>query len=80
MTQCTAKSKRSKERCLKWAIRGKVTCRVHGGTSCGPKTKEGRKRSCLAAFRHGKYTQKNLALHREVMALIRHSKNLLQHV
>jgi hypothetical protein len=80
VAQCKAKSKRSKLRCLKWAVRGKVTCRMHGGTSCGPKTKEGRENSRLAALRHGKYTQKTRALHREAMALIRQSKNLLLNI
>ena len=78
MTQCIAKSKKSKERCLKWAIRGKLTCRAHGGASTGPKTKEGKERSRLAAFRHGGHTKEAKAGHREVMALICQSKDLLR--
>jgi hypothetical protein len=62
---------------MKWAVRGKATCRMHGGASGGPKTKEGRENSRLAALRHGKYTQKTRALHREAMALIRLSKELI---
>lgn len=53
MSQCTAKSKRSGNQCLKWAVRGRTTCHMHGGTSKGPVTKSGRERSRKAAFRHG---------------------------
>ena len=43
-----AKSKRSKQQCRKAAIRGKQVCRIHGGSSTGPRTEQGRKR-CAAA-------------------------------
>jgi hypothetical protein len=37
MSQCTAKSKRSGERCRAKAVRGRRTCRMHGGTTAvGP--------------------------------------------
>lgn len=78
MAQCTAKSKRSKKQCLKWAIRGKSTCRMHGGTSHGPKTNLGRLGSRLAALRHGAYTHQALVIHRQAMILIRQSKNFLR--
>ena len=35
--QCTARSKRSGERCRRYACRGKNTCKHHGGRSTGPK-------------------------------------------
>ena len=78
MSQCIAKSKRSKQQCLKWAVRGRVTCHMHGGKSRGPTTKEGKNRSRLAAIYHGRYTKESLKLHKESMALIRRSKNLLE--
>ncbi len=78
MGQCTAKSKRSKERCLKWAIRGRTTCRMHGGTSRGPKTKIGKERSRLAVLHHGGYTKEAKAMHKESMLFMRQSKNFLQ--
>lgn len=53
---------------------------MHGGTSRGPKTKAGRDLSRLAALRHGGCTQKARAMHRESMALIRSSKDLLHSV
>ena len=78
MAQCTAKSKRSKEQCQKWAVRGKMTCRMHGGASRGPKSKAGRERSRLALLKHGGHTKEAKAMHREAMALIRQSKDLLR--
>jgi len=50
---------------------------MHGGTSKGPKTKAGREKARLSAFRHGGCTKEAQALHREAMALIRESKDLL---
>lgn len=40
MAQCTAKSKRSGERCKCYAMKGKTVCRIHGGRSTGPKHKQ----------------------------------------
>lgn len=76
--QCTAKSKRSQQQCQKWAVRGKRTCHMHGGTSKGPITKEGKENSRRAILKHGGYTKDNIMLHRESMALIRQSKNLIE--
>lgn len=76
--QCSAKSKRSQKQCLKWAVRGRSTCHMHGGTSKGPKTKRGKELSRLAILKHGGYTKKNLKIHKETMTLIRNAKNLLK--
>jgi hypothetical protein len=76
--QCTAKSKRSKERCQKWAVRGRTTCRMHGGVSIGLRTKVGKVRARIAVLRHGGHTKAAKAQHREVMALIRKSKDFLR--
>ena len=40
-------------RCRKWAVPGKLRCRLHGGLSTGPKTPEGKAR-CLAVLREGR--------------------------
>ncbi|MFP5213070.1 MAG: HGGxSTG domain-containing protein [Acidobacteriota bacterium] len=37
MGQCRAKSKRSGERCKRYAVPGKCVCCIHGGKSTGPK-------------------------------------------
>lgn len=78
MSQCTAKSKRSGKQCLKWAMRRRATCHMHGGTAKGPITKAGKEHSRQAALRHGGHTKQAKAQHREVMATIRQSKNFLQ--
>ena len=78
MTQCTAWSKRAKDQCQKWAVRGRMTCHMHGGTARGPKTKAGKERSRRAALRHGGHTREAKAFHRETMRLIRISKECLK--
>jgi len=78
VAHCTARSKRSKVQCQKWAVRGRTTCHMHGGVSTGPKTKVGRVRARQAAFRHGAYTLEAKAQHREAMALIRKSQDFLR--
>lgn len=80
MGKCSAKSKRSKEQCQKWAVRGRMTCRMHGDTSKGPKTKAGRERSRLAVLKNGNYTKEVRTIHQEAMALIRQNKDLLRQV
>jgi hypothetical protein len=37
-----------RNRCKKWAVRGKKRCRLHGGFSTGPKTSEGKARTVAA--------------------------------
>jgi len=51
---------------------------MHGGTSKGPITKKGKENSRQAILKHGGHTRENIMLHRESMALIRQSKNLIK--
>ena len=37
-----------RNRCKKWAVRGKKRCRLHGGLSTGPRTPEGKARTTAA--------------------------------
>jgi hypothetical protein len=37
-----------RNRCKKWAVRGKKRCRLHGGFSTGPRTAEGKARTVAA--------------------------------
>ena len=78
MVQCSAKSKRSGIQCLRWAVRGRNTCHMHGGKSKGAKTKQGKENSRLAVLKHGGYTKEVLEEHRQSMELICKSKNLLK--
>ena len=77
MGHCTATSKRSKQRCLNWAIRKRTTCRMHGGRSKGPITQAGKEKSRQAVLKHGGCTKKAIAEHKEAMQLIKISKNTL---
>ena len=51
--QCTARSKRTKQRCVQPAMRGRSVCRTHGGLSTGPRTPEGKARIAAAQTVHG---------------------------
>ena len=56
-TQCSAKSKRSQERCRNPAIKGKTKCKHHGGRSTGSRTPEGKTRQIAANTKHGNETR-----------------------
>jgi len=56
--QCNAKSKRTGIQCRAPATKGNTKCRIHGGTSTGPKTPEGRQRCAEAKTIHGNETRK----------------------
>ncbi len=56
-TQCDATSKRTGNRCLAPAIKGKTKCRFHGGKSTGAKTVEGRAKIAKAHTVHGRETR-----------------------
>lgn len=49
-------------------VRNKQRCRMHGGKSTGPKTKEGKLKSARANYKHGMYT--NAAI--QERAIMRH--------
>ncbi|WP_368373166.1 HGGxSTG domain-containing protein [Roseovarius sp. THAF9] len=51
---CGAKSKTG-ELCEEPVVAGKRRCRIHGGLSTGPKTKEGRER--VRAVQHERWSQ-----------------------
>ena len=55
-TQCSAKSKRSGERCRNPAVKGFSVCRFHGARG-GPKTAQGRANIAKAHTTHGDETR-----------------------
>lgn len=77
MGHCQAMSKRSRQLCKNWAMRGKSTCRFHGGKSTGPKTAVGKKRIQQAHYKHGGRSKEHREKMREIRDLIRKSKNFL---
>src|SRR4051794_15815342 len=62
--RCTAKAKTTGQRCRGPAVRGRNTCRMHGGTSRGPKTAAGLARSRKARWLHGMYSREMRELRR----------------
>ena len=50
---------------------------MHGGRSNGPKTAKGKERARRAVLKHGRYTKEAKAQHKEVMELIKTSKDVL---
>ena len=77
MNQCEAKSKRSGQRCKNWPIRGKNTCRFHGGCSTGPKTSAGKKRVIDTHYKHGYRSKNAIEENKRVRQLIKDSKQFL---
>jgi len=55
-------------------------CRLHGGKSTGPKTKEGIERIRQAHLLHGRYTRKVIAERKEFNALLRQFKGTMKEV
>ena len=51
---CGART-RSNSLCAKHPIKGKRRCRLHGGLSTGPRTREGKARIAAAQLKHGRY-------------------------
>ena len=62
--RCGAKTRKGTA-CQRPANKKNGRCRVHGGASTGPRTKEGRARIAEANLRHGRYTKDKLEKRRE---------------
>ena len=62
--RCRAKTRKGTA-CQRPANKRNGRCRVHGGASTGPRTKEGRARISDANLRHGRYTKDKLEKRRE---------------
>src|ERR1051326_5995078 len=54
--RCTATAKTTGKQCRGPAVRGRSTCRMHGGTSRGPITAQGLEKSRRARWVHGYYS------------------------
>ena len=73
--RCGAKT-RKKSSCLGPAmLNGR--CRLHGGKSTGPKTKEGLERSRKANWKHGRRSAETIHQRKESMAVRRQLKKLI---
>lgn len=55
-------------------------CRMHGGKSTGPRTREGLERSRKANWKHGLYSAESIAARRYIRQLFRESREMIEHV
>jgi hypothetical protein len=69
--RCTAKSKRSGKRCQAPAVRGRYTCRMHGGPGSGAPSGPAN-----GNYRHGGSTKEAIYLMRDLNMLGRLLKRL----
>ena len=67
--RCNAKT-RNGNKCKAFPMKN-GRCRMHGGKSTGPKTKEGLARSRRANFKHGKYSIESKELNRKLRELLK---------
>jgi hypothetical protein len=69
--RCSARSKRTSERCRAPAVRGWSVCRFHGAGGGGPKG------SRNGNYKHGLFTAEAMHMRRTVSALVRASRQSL---
>jgi hypothetical protein len=69
--RCSARSKRTGERCRAPAVSGWPVCRFHGAGGGGPKSKRN------GNYKYGLFTAENLHMRRTLSALIRASRQSL---
>ena len=76
---CGAKTRFGRS-CRKPALKRKRRCRLHGGLSTGPKSKEGRARIRAAQLKHGRYVDwrerraKEKAYFRQIRMVMRQAR------
>jgi hypothetical protein len=89
MMQCRAKSKRSQERCKRWATPGREVCRMHGGRTlvglAAPRLKTGRYSTFLpirlaAEYERATHDPELLAMRHELAVVDIRIKDLLRRV
>ena len=69
--RCSARSKRTGQRCRAPAVRGWSVCRVHGAGGGGPKGKRNDN------YKHGRFTAEAVKTRRHISALVRASRQSL---
>ena len=64
--RCLAKT-RNGGQCQCPAMKGKARCRIHGGLSTGPRTKDGKEKARQAVLKHGHYTKEAIENRRRIV-------------
>ena len=72
--RCGAKT-RSGKSCMSPVVRGKARCRMHGGAA-GSGAPRGNKN----ALKNGRSTRKSIEERRQLRALLRHARDLIQQI
>jgi hypothetical protein len=70
MQRCSARSKRSGERCKNYAVRGFSVCRMHGARG-GPRTDRGMERCRTASLKHGFYSKQRYAERKQLGIILK---------
>jgi hypothetical protein len=68
--RCGAKTRRGPP-CQRPANLRNGKCRLHGGASSGPRTKEGRAKIAAANLKTGEFTKEKIAVHKEQAKIAR---------
>lgn len=71
---CEARCKRDKQKVCRQPAMSNGRCRLHGGKSTGPKTKEGIEKCRQARLKHGNYSKEAIFSPKESRELIRKMK------
>ena len=74
--RCGAKTRKGQSCCQPAMKNGR--CRLHGGKSTGPKTREGKERSCMSNYKHGYYSQSQKLQRKLLGKKLRESKQSLE--
>jgi hypothetical protein len=77
--RCGANSKRTHQPCKQPAM-ANGRCRLHGGKSTGPRTREGLERSRKANWKHGDYSQQAKADRHNLQTLFKDAMALLKQI
>lgn len=72
--RCDARTKRNKGKPCRQPAMKNGRCRLHGGLSTGAKTIEGKRKSAMANYKHGHYTQTAM-LERKKMRMMMQWRN-----
>ena len=70
--RCSARSKRTGERCRAPAVTSWAVCRFHGAGGGGPKGKHN------GNYKHGRFTAENMQMRRTISTLVRASRKTLE--
>ena len=64
--RCLARTRKGGQ-CQCPAMKGKARCRLHGGLSTGPQTKDGKEKVRQSVLKHGYYTKEAIENRRRIM-------------